>query len=349
MPGGVTITGRVATGRGNARGFTGIPWVREQLIGRLGIDPFPGTLNLVVPPGAAGRWAEASREPGVRLDPPDATWCGARCYPARLSDHLPVAIVVPEVPGYPAAQIEVVAAVPLREALSLSDGDEVTLATSGPVVVSTVIFDVDGTLVDTVIPLRIVAERAAAPHGIAITEAVVREALNTNHSFWDLVLDPDRPDRRELSQALSRRAMDLWPSVVAEHARVFPDVAALVAALRARGARLGIVTGGHGPSLAPLRDEGLLDHFEVVITAAHVARRKPDPDGLLKCLAALGVAPGDAVYVGDTPPDVEAARAAGMAAIALLAGAGDSARLSACGPDRIVASHARLLDILEIR
>ncbi len=344
------VTGRVATGRGEARAFTAVDWVREQFVRRLGIDPFPGTFNLVLEDARAQAcWAAWTAAAGVRLDPPDPAWCGARCYPVRVQGRLPAAVVVPEVPGYPPAQVEVVAAVPIRDTFGLGDGDAVRLEASTPVRVRAVIFDVDGTLVDTVVPFRIVAERAAAPYGFAITDAIVREALNTNRSFWDLVIAPDHPDRASLTRTLSRTAAELWPAVLAEHGRVFRGVASLVAALRGHGARLGIVTGGHGPSLEPLRGDGLLDHFDVVVTARDVTRRKPAPEGLLKCADALGVAPADAVYVGDTPLDVEAARAAGMSAIALLAGAGDSALLSASGPDRVVATHEALLDVLHIR
>lgn len=145
----------------------------------------------------------------------------------------------------------------------------------------------------------------------------------------------------------TRRAVQLWPEVLAEHGRVFPEVASLLETLRGRGAKLAIMTGGQ--SIAPIRDAGLLDHFEVVVTGQDITRRKPDPEGLLKCTAALGIETRDAVYVGDTPIDVRAGRAAGMYTVGLLAGAGDSAMLSASGPDRIAASHGRLGDLFEIR
>jgi phosphoglycolate phosphatase-like HAD superfamily hydrolase len=69
---------------------------------------------------------------------------------------------------------------------------------------------------------------------------------------------------------------------------------------------------------------------------------------LLTCASRLEVAPRDAAYVGDTPLDVEAARAAGMAAIGVLGGAGDSALLTAAGADRVVPSIGRLLDVVTV-
>ena len=77
-----------------------------------------------------------------------------------------------------------------------------------------------------------------------------------------------------------------------------------------------------------------------------MSQRKPHPEGILKCLEQLGVAPEAAIYVGDTPLDIQASRAAGVCAVGVLTGAGDSALLSTHEPDRLVASHAKLAGIL---
>jgi pyrophosphatase PpaX len=85
---------------------------------------------------------------------------------------------------------------------------------------------------------------------------------------------------------------------------------------RLRGRRLGIVTAKRRESVElafarlPLRD-----YFEVIVTADDTERHKPDPEPILHALARLGVRPAEAVYVGDSPFDVGAARAAGVHAI----------------------------------
>ncbi len=343
------LSGEVATGRGEASGFTRIDWVRTQCVERLGIDPFPGTLNLLVTDELDRQtWVAVANGPGIRLDPPDGASCGARCYPVTILGRLPGAAVRPDVDDYPVAQVEVIAAVSIRDVLSLGDGHRVDLDVREPLRVRAVLFDVDGTLLDAMAAFRVVAQRAAAPYGLAITEDAVRQALNTNCPFWDLVLAPDHPERATLTRDLVRTARDLWPGVLAEHGRVFPAVPALLDTLRDRGARLGIVTGGHGSSLVPISELGLLDRFEAIVTGRDVKRPKPDPEGLLKAAAALDVDPAEMAYVGDTPMDVGAARAAGMFAVGLLSGAGDSALLSAAGADRIVASHDRLPELFEV-
>jgi phosphoglycolate phosphatase-like HAD superfamily hydrolase len=289
-----------------------------RLTSALGIDPYPGTLNLIVEADEDVKAWEALRSsPGFPIPPP-AGFCAGRCYAVRVNrlrrgfggqdDLLPAGVVVPDVPAYPVWQVEIIAAVPLRETLSITDGDLVTVEPSKPCAARAVIFDVDATLVDSLTAYRIVAERAAAPFGVVITDAIVREALNTTRHFWDIALHT----------------------------------------LRARGVKLGIMSASRRGSVDPLRQHGLLDLFDAIVTGEDVGQRKPDPEGLLMCAAGLDVPPGDAAYVGDTPLDIRAARAAGMFSIGVLSGAGDSAILSAAGADRLIPSVARLSDSFSI-
>jgi 2-phosphoglycolate phosphatase len=342
------IQGIIVSGRGEGAGFIQLDWVRRQFIEQLGIDPHPGTLNLILDaPADLERWAELKATLGRAVIPPDPQWCNARCYPVRIAGRLPGAIVFPEVPGYPEAQVEVVAALPVREFLSLRDGHRLSLEVSRPLPVRAVIFDVDGTLVDSLEAYRVVAELAAAPLGLPITPEVVRHALNTGQNFWEMLLPADQPDRAEMIKRLREEAVRQWPQVLRDHGRVFPGLRQTLESLQARGMRLGIVTGSREGVFQPLREDGLMDFFAAVITGKDVQRRKPDPEGLLKCAGALGVQPGEAVYVGDTPLDAQASRAGGLASVAVLSGAGNSAELSAADPDWIIHSHARLPEIVE--
>ena len=342
------LVGRVVTGVGAGASFTQVSWARQQFIDKLGLDPYPGTLNLVIDTSTArASWARLKTAPGYPITPADPQWCQARCYPVRIDGCLPGAIVLPDVPNYPPGQVELIAALSLRAELALKDGDQLCLDVAGPLSVNAVIFDVDGTLVDSVEAYRVLAEEAGRPHGIKIARGIVRYALNVNHpTFWELVVPADRPDQRELMAKLNESARRLWPEVLREHGDIFANLRETLEKLRARGLKLGIVTGSQGSSLQPLHDADLTDFFDVILTARDVEKRKPDPEGLLRCLALLEVQPGEAVYVGDTPIDVQASQAAGMASIAVLSGAGDSALLSAEGPYRIIRDHSRLDDVL---
>jgi HAD superfamily hydrolase (TIGR01509 family) len=251
------------------------------------------------------------------------------------------------VSGYPEAQVEIIAALSVRETFSLKDGDRLSLDVSQPLSVRAVIFDVDGTLVDSLEAYRVVAELAAAPHGVAVTREMVRQAMNNDVVFWDLLIPAERPDRGELIKQLMEEAIRRWPDALRAHGRLYPGLRGTLESLRSRGLRLGIVTGSRATVLQPLHEAGLMDFFDAVVTGKDVQRRKPDPEGLLKCAAALGIAPHEAAYVGDTPLDVQASRAAGMASVAVLSGAGNSALLSTAGPDWIVHSHIGLPEIIQ--
>jgi HAD superfamily hydrolase (TIGR01509 family) len=342
------LVGCVVTGVGAGASFTQLSWARQQFIDKLGLDPYPGTLNLLIDTSTDhASWASLKARPGYPINPPDSQWCQARCYPVRIDDHLPGAIVLPDVPSYPPAQVEIIAALSLRAELALKDGDQLRLAVAGPLAVNAVILDVDGTLVDSVEAYHALAEQAGRSCGITIAPGIVRYALNVNHpTFWDLVIPADRPDQSELIAKLNETARRLLPEVLREHANIFPNLRETLEKLRARGLKLGIVTGSQGGSLQLLHEAGLTDFFEVIITGGDVEKPKPDPEGLLRCLSLLGVQPGEAVYVGDTPIDVRASQAAGMATIAVLSGAGDSALLAAEGPYRIIPDHSHLDKLL---
>jgi pyrophosphatase PpaX len=121
------------------------------------------------------------------------------------------------------------------------------------------------------------------------------------------------------------RAQELF-DVYVEHNRAFHSellltfagVPEMVGRLRARGARLGVVTAKIRPTLelgfehVPLER----DWFEVLVAKEDTRRHKPHPEPLLLALELMNVDAGDAIYVGDSPFDIRAAHAAGVTAAA---------------------------------
>jgi HAD superfamily hydrolase (TIGR01509 family) len=338
--------GKLTPGVGQGRGFTQLPWVQDAFIDLFGIDPWPGTLNLKLDqPTATASWAAVRSSTGVVMAG-EGDACDARCYPVRLADRVPAVIVVPAVAGYPPDKVELVAAVPLRQQLGLVDGDELAVGGDKGRRLEAVIFDVDGTLVNSVDAYHIAAGRAAAALGYSVTRDIVRAALNDKKPFWELVVtDPAHRNPRTYAQ-LRQDTIKHWDDVLQEHVRILPDVITSLDQLRAAGVCLGIYTGSRGESFAPLQESGLMEYFEVVLTAADVREDKPHPEGVLKCLEIMGVAPGAAAYIGDTAPDMGAAHRAGTLAVGMLTGAGDSAQLSVAGAHRLVPDHGRLIEVL---
>ena len=338
-----SIEGRLVSGLGRAADFTQIDWVRRQLIALAGIDPHPGTVNLALADDASrARWRRWRELPGHTLEPAEAAFCSARCFPARVALRVPAAVLLPEVADYPEDKLEIVAALPLRRHLSLDEGATLRVDLCRPFPASAVLFDIDGTLVDSVGAYLEVARAAAAPHGLEVSEEHVRQSLATGSNFWKGVVPEDRRDGDALRKAMSAHAAREWPRVLREHGRVFQGLAQTLDALKDLGIRLGIVSGARPEVLELLRGEDILERFDAVVLGGDVSRRKPDPEGIIKCLDRLGIAPQAAVYVGDTPVDIQASRSAGVHAVGVLTGAGDSAALSAQWPDRLIASHANL-------
>ncbi|MDH3241897.1 MAG: CTP-dependent riboflavin kinase [Alphaproteobacteria bacterium] len=124
----VVLSGRLVTGKGEATFFTQADWARAAFQDLVGIDPWPGTLNLQLTETAdLEAWAEIRLAPGRLLRAPDPEWCDGRVYPARLEERINAAVVVPDVASYPDDQVEIIAAVQLRRELTATDGDELVI------------------------------------------------------------------------------------------------------------------------------------------------------------------------------------------------------------------------------
>lgn len=131
---GEKLIGRLATGIGMGTTFTQLDWAKEQFRDRVGIDPFPGTVNVIVDdPDSMPVWVRLRQTGGIHMDNPNdgPHDCDAKCWNVSINDEIDGAIVYPLVDGYPPAQVEVIAAVGIRDAFGIEDGDTVTLTLKG--------------------------------------------------------------------------------------------------------------------------------------------------------------------------------------------------------------------------
>ena len=127
------LHGVAARGLGKATFFTGLEWVSKAFAARLGFSVWPGTFNvLLTDTPSLDLWAEIGRRRGIEIEPPDASACVARCFRVQINERVGGAIVLPHVPGYPRDQVEIVAALSIRSALEIQDGDPVTVSVFGP-------------------------------------------------------------------------------------------------------------------------------------------------------------------------------------------------------------------------
>lgn len=207
-----------------------------------------------------------------------------------------------------------------------------------------VLFDLDGTLIDSG-PIILASMRHAslAVLGVEPDEARVRAAIGGPGLLAQMRdLDPDRVD--ELVAAYRAHNEPLH-----EELGAFDDVLDLLPVLRAQGRTLGIVTAKRRPTveLAFARFPALRELTEVLVGAEDTGRRKPDPDPILHALELLRATPDEAAYVGDSPFDVAAAKAAGVRSVAVgWGGIHGAEALLAERPDAYVQTASELLDVL---
>ena len=91
-----TIRGKIVEGLGVGRDFTRIPWVRTQFLSKLGIDPYPGTLNLEIVDGEdLDKFAALKKTPGIEIPPEDPSFCSGKAYPVLINGRVKGAIVLP--------------------------------------------------------------------------------------------------------------------------------------------------------------------------------------------------------------------------------------------------------------
>lgn len=177
------------------------------------------------------------------------------------------------------------------------------------------LFDLDGTLCDT-LPLIYDAFR----------EVLLR---HTGRRYEDAEIRPlfGPPEegvvRRVLTGPQADEALQdylrLYQHKHAHYVPVFPERVRDLAGLRASGLPLGIITGkGIGTARISLRETGLEDLFDIVLTGSVGFKHKPAPDGLLLALRALGVGPDRAAFVGDSLVDIQAGKAAGCTTVGVL-------------------------------
>jgi riboflavin kinase len=118
------IKGTVFSGKGEGARFIEFPWVKRQMVEKLGFTPYRGTLNIALTNEEFKKRALLEKVQAIEILPVK-DFSRGRCYKANLMDKLECAIVIPEIPNYPENVIEVVAPTNLREKLQLRDGDSV--------------------------------------------------------------------------------------------------------------------------------------------------------------------------------------------------------------------------------
>jgi phosphoglycolate phosphatase len=209
---------------------------------------------------------------------------------------------------------------------------------------SLVVFDCDGTLVDSQHAILACMRDAFTAHGCAAPEnAAIRGVigLSLDEAVARLAAAGDPAEKVVEAYRHAFFALRSRPDF---HEPLFPGVATALEALDSAGCLLGIATGkARRGLLATLERHGLLNRF-VTLQTADSNPGKPHPAMLLRAMAETGADPDRTVLVGDTSYDMEMARRAGARAVGVAWGYHDRRELEAAGADRIVERCEELAD-----
>ncbi len=207
-----------------------------------------------------------------------------------------------------------------------------------------VLFDLDGTLVDSAADLLHAANVLRARRGL---EACAMPAFRPFVSRGArAMLGAALPDFDPGDEATLAEFLEIYAGAVAAHSCLFPGVAPMLDAIESRGLRWGIVTNKAEGLARPLCAAlGLLDRSGVLIGGDTLAERKPHPLPLLEACRRIEAAPMRSLYLGDDPRDIQAAHAAGLRGIAVDWGYFDpSFPPGEWGAQRVISAPAHLLD-----
>ncbi len=207
------------------------------------------------------------------------------------------------------------------------------------------LFDLDGTLLDTVVDISRAANRMLETLGrpAVSTEDIGRYIGKGIPVLVHRVLTGDLSGMAEA--ALFERALALFENAYAEEsgraALLYPNVIEGLGRLRRANIRLACVTNKASRYTHDLLEQaGLATFFPVVVSGDTLPVKKPDPRPILHACAQLGVAPAETVMIGDSMNDVQAGRNAGLYVLAVPYGYNEGRSADHLGADRIVADIA---------
>jgi phosphoglycolate phosphatase len=214
---------------------------------------------------------------------------------------------------------------------------------------SAILFDLDGTLIDTAGDIAaaldaLLVESGRQALGEVVTRGLVGDGARVLIQKGWRASGASAPLPAELD-ALTRRWFAIYEADIARASRPYPGVIETLATLRARGKKLAVVTNKADRPTAKLLAALKLDGCFDAVVGGDVPFRKPDPRHVRVGLAALGVSAPDALFVGDSPNDAHAARAAGLRFLAVPYGYAHGP-VDALGADRTLANFGELTEAI---
>jgi HAD superfamily hydrolase (TIGR01509 family) len=202
--------------------------------------------------------------------------------------------------------------------------------------VTALIFDLDGTLVDTVYAHVFAWQRALAEVGMPIDGWRIHRRIGMSGGLFARAVarEVGRPlDDAEI-QAVQQRHGQVYRELLPER-RALPGAVELLAELRERDIVHGIATSGRRPEIDASLDALRIGPETTIVQRGDVRRAKPEPDLFLECARRLGAEPAECYVIGDAVWDLLAARRAGMLSVGVLSGGYGEDELTRAGAFRV--------------
>lgn len=207
-----------------------------------------------------------------------------------------------------------------------------------------VIFDFDGTLVDSYPAITASVNHVRSLHGLApLAEAEVRRFVGRGPEYLLRMAVPGGDFDRDWASY-----RDHHPTIILSHTTLLPGALECLTGLQKAGFQLAICSNKPRDFTRKLVDHlGLANLIGVIVGPEDAARPKPAPEMLQVTLSRLGIPAAEALYVGDMRVDIETARAAGVAVWVVPTGSDERGELEAANPDRLLGSLQELPGLSE--
>lgn len=210
----------------------------------------------------------------------------------------------------------------------------------------TILFDLDGTLLDTLDDLQ--AACNAALHAVGAPPRTLEEVRTFVGNGLGKLMERALPDGR--TNPRFDEALEHLKSYYSTHMKVrtapYPGILDLLQALKSQGRHLGVVSNKIQPAVTDLCDTFFPGLLDVAIGERPGIRRKPAPDTVLEALRQMNMPPEGAIYVGDSDVDLATARAAGLPCISATWGFRSRDDLLAAGAQLFAHTPADILRLL---
>ncbi len=214
-----------------------------------------------------------------------------------------------------------------------------------------VIFDLDGTLIDTIDTFSRAFNQGIVKFGQKpVSREKVADFMNNGMPMEKILpeLFPGKFEKKEDRDRFREELKKAYAELEEEGVRLIPGVEEVLPRLRKMGLKLGIVTARLSTGEAKwreLRRLNIAHYIDAIVTGAE-AERKPAAGSLLECIKKLGLSPADCVLVGDSRVDILTGRAASVMTIVLPNGVATRETLSEDNPDMIMDSLTDLPDYI---